>query len=69
MILDLEKIAKLERKYQNDRIALDALQTMVSLVSMSSLSVAELVNTVQFMTLCDLGVIKGVSTGVQQLNS
>jgi hypothetical protein len=69
MTLDLEKLAKLERKYRDDSITLDALHNMVLIVTSSQESAVELVSTVQFLTLLDLGVIKGVTTTSQQLNS
>jgi len=69
MILDLEKIAKLERKYSHDSVAFNALSNMVELVSSSREDISELVNSVQYLTLCDLGIIKGMEKKPEQLNS
>jgi len=70
MIIDLKEIAKLEKKYQNDRIALDALHNMVQIVSAAGHE--ELTHpSLAILTLLDLGVLK-VETSkkeIQQLNS
>jgi len=68
MILDIEKIAKLERKYYNDTISLEALRNMVVFVSSSKVD-DKLLSSIQYLTLCDLGVIKEVEKRPQQLNS
>lgn len=74
MLLDLKEVQKLEKKYQNDRIALDALSTMVRIVSQQSAE--NLVGSIALTTLSDLGVIKAVNPDAnpkpnkpQQLNS
>jgi len=72
MILDLKKVQSLEKKFQNDRIALDALSTMVHIVSQQSAET--LVGSVALTTLSDLGVLKAVNPDPkpnepQQLNS
>ena len=72
MILNLDKLAKLERKYSHDSITLTALHNMVNLVTTSPVNAAELAVTSQFLTLADLGIIKGLEGSekdVKQLNS
>jgi len=66
MILNLEKIKKLEKKYQNDPIALDALRIMVIHVAQGPDVMG--LDQVAVATLNDLGCIKETSTP-QQLNS
>jgi hypothetical protein len=69
MILDLQKISKLETKYSSSQVALTALHNMVGIVSSNTCDASELVNTVPYLTLLDLGVIKGLSKPAEQLNS
>ena len=72
MILNLEKLSKLERRYSHDKITLSALHNMVNVVTTSPVNAAELSVTSQFLTLADLGVIKGIEGSekeVKQLNS
>jgi len=55
MIVDLNEIKKLQKKYQNDHIALNALQNMVNVVSQSR--VEELKGSIALTTLMSLGVL------------
>jgi len=71
VVLDLKKIKELEKKYQNDRISLNALNNMIMLVTTHE---RETMNSSLVLdTLRDLGVIvvKDIESKgqVQQLNS
>lgn len=72
MILDLEKVAQIEKKYQNNPVALDAFRIMVQTIA-SSPNYNEIgLNTdfVALETLNDLECIKKTSKKTpQQLNS
>lgn len=69
MILDLKKIAKLEKRYQNDSISLNALYNMVDLVSKADEKI--LIGSLALSTLSELGVLKtpAVKKEAEQLNS
>jgi hypothetical protein len=72
MILDLEKLSKLEKKYANYPIVTDALSNMANIVSRSSDANPEMVGSVPFSTLHDLGLFKTkleAPTKTEQLNS
>lgn len=69
MILDLKEVAKLERKYQNHDIALNALNNMVQNVSQVGTEELEHPN-LAITTLVELGILKSSSDKKpQQLNS
>jgi len=75
MIIDLKKLAQLEREFQNDHITLNALQNMVEIVTRSNSG--EYNNSVNdfnaIWTLTELGVLKNnpenKNPDKQQLNS
>jgi len=68
MIIDLNKIKSLEKKFQNDRIALAALQNMVHLVTQADESILK--SSIALSTLKELGVVTTEdSQQPQQLNS
>ena len=69
MILDLKEIAKLEKRYQNDSISLNALYNMVDLVSKADEKI--LIGSLALSTLSELGVLKtpAVKKEAEQLNS
>lgn len=70
MIIDLKEIQRLQKKYQNYPIAINAIQNMVDIVSRSR--VEELQGSLAFITLMDLGVVKEEESKekkVQQINS
>jgi hypothetical protein len=63
MILDLDKIKKVENKYAHNPVVLDALRTMVHTVA-SGIS-----DGTAIQTLLDLGCIREEKSEPQQLNS
>jgi hypothetical protein len=65
IILDLEKIKQLDKKYQDSEIAYNAFHNMISIF----LSDEPLKNPVAYNTLKDLKVIKEKQDSTQQLNS
>lgn len=71
MILDLEKIKKLEKKYQNDPITLSAFQRMVTLAA-ESFGMSDILhgeNPIAIATLKDLGCFKEPTKPIEQINS
>ena len=73
MVLNLEKINELEKKYkrESDDIALSSLQNMVSIVSNWQGNKLELIGTVAYQTLVHLDCLKDVNgfPEPKQLNS
>lgn len=69
MILDLEKIANLEKRYSDKPVTLNALSNMVAIVSSACVSEDAISSTVPYLTLCDLGVIKTSEKTPIPLNS
>jgi len=70
MVIDLKKIQSLQKKYQNDHIALSALQNMVAVVT--NQTEENLKGSIAFDTLKELGVLVSSDPKAkepQQLNS
>ena len=71
MVIDLKKIQSLQKKYQNDHIALSALQNMVAVVT--NQTEENLKGSIALSTLVELGVLRASdpqpNSEPQQLNS
>jgi hypothetical protein len=66
--LDLEKLKKLEKKYQNDRISLYALENMVIEIT-KTYDTGSPTSGIAFNTLKELDILVEKDKKIEQLNS
>ncbi|HRT03087.1 MAG TPA: hypothetical protein P5513_04030 [Candidatus Diapherotrites archaeon] len=71
MILDIDQISKLECKYPKGSLPFIALSNMINFVLSNEGNRERLINSISFLTLYELGVIKNKEENkkVYQINS